>query len=425
VPSVASALRDKLRYVTQRNVAGHVFISYVREDSDRVGQLHGALQAAGIPVWRDTADLWPGEDWRLKIRRAITDNALVFIACFSLAALARGKCYQNEELALAIEQLRLRQPDDPWLIPVRLDECDIPDRDIGSGRTLTSLQRADLFGDRFDDGATRLIAAIRRILGGSSAADPLPEGNRRGAAPPIAVGGRWPEAGRARAGNGITAIPLTGLQPNARRRPYSVKDDARSSKAAPRPGSGRYQLSVPSTVMSAFFMSAKTPLAGREPLYRDVAGNASVGWELLAACDWMQCRADSRYSPVCGEKLGTVNADGTVYQTKSAALTQCASDLVFLTKAVHEIDLTARRPFSVQELASAFGAFRWGGLLKANHVSAMEFPYSVGGLTSAHMKMRWPVIEGDDAPDKPGSRFRMPFGAVPLILMLGYSATVD
>jgi hypothetical protein len=41
------------------------------------------------------------------------------------------------------------------------------------------------------------------------------------------------------------------------------------------------------------------------------------------------------------------------------------------------------------------------------------------------MKMRWPVIEGDDAPDKPGSRFRMPFGAVPLILMLGYSATVD
>ena len=48
------------------------------------------LEAAGIPVWRDTADLWPGEDWRMNIRRAITDNALVFIACFSLVSLARS-----------------------------------------------------------------------------------------------------------------------------------------------------------------------------------------------------------------------------------------------------------------------------------------------------------------------------------------------
>ena len=62
--------------------AGHAFISYVREDSNRVDQLQRRLEAAGIPVWRDTADLWPGEDWRAEIRRAISDNALVFIACF-------------------------------------------------------------------------------------------------------------------------------------------------------------------------------------------------------------------------------------------------------------------------------------------------------------------------------------------------------
>ncbi len=47
-----------------QQAAGHVFISYVREDSDHVDRLQRALQAAGIPVWRDTADLWPGEDWR-------------------------------------------------------------------------------------------------------------------------------------------------------------------------------------------------------------------------------------------------------------------------------------------------------------------------------------------------------------------------
>jgi hypothetical protein len=43
-------------------VEGHVFISYVREDSRRVDRLQQVLQSAGIRVWRDTANLWPGED---------------------------------------------------------------------------------------------------------------------------------------------------------------------------------------------------------------------------------------------------------------------------------------------------------------------------------------------------------------------------
>ena len=41
-------------------VRGHVFISYVREDSAPVDRLQRALEHAGILVWRDTLDLWPG-----------------------------------------------------------------------------------------------------------------------------------------------------------------------------------------------------------------------------------------------------------------------------------------------------------------------------------------------------------------------------
>jgi TPR repeat protein len=68
-------------------------------------------------------------------------------------------------LLLAVQQLRLRQPSDPWLIPVRFDDCQIPDRDLGAGRTLESVQRADLFGDRYDVDGIRLIVSIQRILG--------------------------------------------------------------------------------------------------------------------------------------------------------------------------------------------------------------------------------------------------------------------
>ena len=110
------------------------------------------------------------------IRRAITDDALVFIACFSQRSLSRSKTFQNEELTLAIDQLRLRRPEEPWLIPVRFDECEVPDRDLGGGRTLASIQRADLFGDNYEAAAKRLVASILRILGRGSRPD-LPVGS--------------------------------------------------------------------------------------------------------------------------------------------------------------------------------------------------------------------------------------------------------
>ena len=186
----------------------------------------------------------------------------------------------------------------------------------------------------------------------------------------------------------------------------------------------RYQAQLPQAVTTALFAAAKGPLSQGEHLYRDVAATTGGSWKLLAAADWMQCKADPRYSPVQGEKLGTVNADGTSYPTKTAALAQCAVDLIELSSAVYGIDLTARRPLSVRELAAAFAAFRWGAILKRHGVSPMEFPYSVAGLTAAHQKMHWPPINDSGAPDRPGSRFRQPFGAVPVVLSLGYPATV-
>ncbi|MDR0343099.1 MAG: hypothetical protein LBI49_08230, partial [Nocardiopsaceae bacterium] len=187
---------------------------------------------------------------------------------------------------------------------------------------------------------------------------------------------------------------------------------------------GPYQPRIPLPVRNAFTTLARERLLGGEPLYRDVASSAGIHWALLAACDWMQCEARPRYSPVRGEKLGTPNPDGTAYRTKSEALEQCADDLVQLAWAVYQVDLTRPGGRSICELAKAFAAFRWGGLLVQHHTSALEFPYSVAGLTGRHMNMRWPRIGEPNSPDKPGGRFRRPFGAVPVVVSLRYPATV-
>ena len=87
----------------------------------------------------------------------------------------------------------------------------------------------------------------------------------------------------------------------------------------------RYQPQFTTAMTTAYFATAKGPLGHGEHLYRDVAGQTGLRWELLAACDWMQCKAHPRYSPVHGEKIGALNSDGTSYATKSAALGQCAA----------------------------------------------------------------------------------------------------
>jgi flagellum-specific peptidoglycan hydrolase FlgJ len=200
--------------------------------------------------------------------------------------------------------------------------------------------------------------------------------------------------------------------------------DGQALRAGPRNlqiSTRRYVAQMPRTVTTDFIATAKTPLLRAKPLYQDVAAGSGIRWELLAACDWMQCQAQPRVSPVHGEKLGTRNADGTVYRSKSEALEQVAADLIELAALVYGLDLRQRLILSVRDLANVFAAFRWGGLLKSHRISAMEFPYSVEGLTAQHQKMRWPDID-EDAPDKPGSRFRRSFGAVPVILGLSYPA---
>jgi flagellum-specific peptidoglycan hydrolase FlgJ len=191
-----------------------------------------------------------------------------------------------------------------------------------------------------------------------------------------------------------------------------------------RPPVRRYQQRLPTSVKNDFVAMARGPLLYGELLYRDIAGSVGLSWELLAACDWMQCQARPRYSPVHGEKLGALNHDGTVYWSRSEALEQCARDLVDLAGAVYGIDLAGQLQLSVADLARVFAAFRWGGLLKRHRTSAMEFPYSVAGLTVQHTNMRWPNIGEPNTPDKPGTRFRKPFGAVPIVLSLHYPATV-
>jgi hypothetical protein len=89
----------------------------------------------------------------------------VFLACFSDNSRAKAKSHMNEELTLAVEEYRKMPPGCTWLIPVRFDSGDVPEWDLGAGRTLSDLNYSDLFGDGYAAQAASLVTTIHGVMG--------------------------------------------------------------------------------------------------------------------------------------------------------------------------------------------------------------------------------------------------------------------
>jgi hypothetical protein len=68
----------------------------------------------------------------------------------------------NEELTLAIEELRQYPTNRAWFIPVKLSNCEIPDRNIGAGETLRDIQWVELYED-WEKGIKNILKVVSDI----------------------------------------------------------------------------------------------------------------------------------------------------------------------------------------------------------------------------------------------------------------------
>ena len=127
-----------------------VFLLYARADTDVVRRLHRRLTRDGANVWRDREKLLPGQDWVYEIHRAI-HNSDVVVVCLSRRFNKQGG-YRHEELHMAVEKANSLSADETYLIPARLERCDLPE-------PLGRWERVDLFET---DGYGKLLEALRQ-----------------------------------------------------------------------------------------------------------------------------------------------------------------------------------------------------------------------------------------------------------------------
>jgi formylglycine-generating enzyme required for sulfatase activity len=133
-----------------------IFLAHASEDKPAVLALHERLKQAGYKPWLDKKDLIPVQNWRSVIPKAIADSQL-FIACLSQRSIAKQGFVQRE-FKMALNQYADRPPNSIYLIPLRLDECDIPDlRQEEYGLNLRDLHWLDYWEE---DGFEQLERAI-------------------------------------------------------------------------------------------------------------------------------------------------------------------------------------------------------------------------------------------------------------------------
>jgi formylglycine-generating enzyme required for sulfatase activity len=130
-----------------------IFLCHAKEDKPQVIQLYHQLRAAGYSPWLDEEDLLPGVDWDLEIRRAIRGSAF-FLACLSKASIDK-RGYVQKELKMGLDVLDEMPEGKIYLIPVRFEACQVPER-------LQSRQWVDLFAQR---GFEKLKRALDSELG--------------------------------------------------------------------------------------------------------------------------------------------------------------------------------------------------------------------------------------------------------------------
>ncbi len=133
-----------------------IFLAHASEDKPAVLALYDRLKQAGYKPWLDKKDLIPGQIWRDEIPKAIKASQ-IFLACLS-AKSANKQGYIQRELRIALDTLGEMLPGTIFFIPMRLEECEIPDLRLAEvSLNLQDIHRLDYWEE---DGFEQLERAI-------------------------------------------------------------------------------------------------------------------------------------------------------------------------------------------------------------------------------------------------------------------------
>jgi len=102
-----------------------VFISYVGDNYDAAEELYDLFQNNDLDPWLDKKKLKIGQDWNLYIQEAIEKSDFI-VMLFSTKSVLKRSFYQKE-LRTALRLVEEKLPTDIFILPVKVEDCEIPE----------------------------------------------------------------------------------------------------------------------------------------------------------------------------------------------------------------------------------------------------------------------------------------------------------
>jgi hypothetical protein len=146
-PSLASANISSFK-PSESPQTLRIFLCHSSGDKETVRSLYKRLRIDGFYPWLDEENLLPGQDWNQEIIRAVRNSDVVLV-CLSEKAVSKAG-YVQKEIRYALDVADEQPEGAMFLIPVRLEECDVPQR-------LSRWQWVNCFEDQ---GYARLLLAL-------------------------------------------------------------------------------------------------------------------------------------------------------------------------------------------------------------------------------------------------------------------------
>jgi hypothetical protein len=103
-----------------------VFLCHASADKPVVRDLYRRLVRDGVDVWMDEVRLLPGMDWKLEIPRVVQKADAIIICLSSQSVTKEG--YVQKEIRFALDTADEKPDGTIYILPVRLDACEIPSR---------------------------------------------------------------------------------------------------------------------------------------------------------------------------------------------------------------------------------------------------------------------------------------------------------
>ncbi len=103
-----------------------VFLCHASEDKAVVRDIERRLREDGFEPWLDEKQLLPGDDWDLKIRQAVRGSDVVLV-CLSRNSVTK-EGYVQRELRRVLEVAEEKPEGTVFIIPVKLEECEVPEQ---------------------------------------------------------------------------------------------------------------------------------------------------------------------------------------------------------------------------------------------------------------------------------------------------------